>query len=296
MAPSWVGNPAYDDIFGAIERACMSPGMARSVLQGYHGHDARDAAAAVHVPTLVLHCEGDGLVPVEWGRVLARHIEGARFQELAGPDHFVWIHNSEAVPDAIQAFVTGQPAAPYDDDRILTTIVFTDIVDSTARLADTGDAAWRTLLTEHDRRMDELLVRFGGEAVKHTGDGRLVHFARPARAVRFAAAMVDAARTTGLEIRAGIHTGECELVGGDLFGLAVNIAARIAAKAGANEVLVSPTVQDLVVGSGLRFEQTGEHELKGAPGRWALHRLQSDRPGPLVAAGYDTDVRVPAEA
>jgi class 3 adenylate cyclase/pimeloyl-ACP methyl ester carboxylesterase len=293
MAPTWVANPAYVDVFSAIERACMSPGMARSVLQGYHGHDVRDAAAAVHVPTLVLHCVGDQVVPVEWGRDAASRIDGAVFKELAGADHFVWIHNSEAMPDAVEEFLTGQAAGPHDDDRILTTVVFTDIVDSTRRLADGGDNEWRVLLADHDRRMDELLARFDGVAVKHTGDGRLVHFARPARAVRFAAAMAEAARRSGLEIRAGIHTGECESVDGDLFGLAVNIAARVTAHAGAAEVVVSSTVKDLVVGSGLRFTSLGGYALKGAPGKWELHRYDGDRPGPLVAAGYDTDVRHP---
>jgi class 3 adenylate cyclase len=164
-------------------------------------------------------------------------------------------------------------------------------VDSTRRLADGGDAAWRAVLADHDRRMDELLARFGGTAVKHTGDGRLVHFARPARAVRFAAAMAHEAHLSGVEIRAGIHTGECEAVGDDLIGLAVNIAARVTARAGAGEVVVSSTVRDLVVGSGLAFDSLGPHELKGAPGSWELLRYCADHPGPLVATGYDTDVR-----
>jgi pimeloyl-ACP methyl ester carboxylesterase len=294
MAPTWVANPAYEQLLPAIERACMSPGMARSVLQGYHGMDVRDAAAAVHVPTLVLHCEDDQQVPYVFGVDVARRIGGSRLVTLRGADHFVWIHNAQAVPAAIEEFVTGRVQIPHDDDRILTTIVFTDIVDSTARLADAGDTQWRALLGDHDRRMDELLTRFGGQPVKHTGDGRLVHFTRPARAVRFASAMTDAARAGGLEIRCGIHTGECEVVGSDLIGFAVNVAARVAARSNPNEVLVTSTVTDLVIGSGLGFTTAGRHELKGVPGHWELHRYERDRPGPLVSAGYETDVRHPS--
>ncbi len=290
LAPSWVGHPFYGPLLGPIERACMSPGMARSVLQGYRGMDMSGAAAAVHVPTLVLQAH-NGFVTHEMGLDLARRVHGARFVELAGPDHIVWIHNGERFPDAVEEFLTGQHLGPSDDDRVLTTVVFTDIVDSTRQLAAAGDAAWRTTLADHDRRMDELLAQFDGVAVKHTGDGRLTHFARPARAVRFATAMTEAARAAGLEIRAGIHTGECEVVGNDLIGLTVNIGARVASMATAGEVLVSSTVVDLVIGSGLAFSPRGEHELKGAPGRWGLHRCEGDRPGPLVATGYETDVR-----
>jgi class 3 adenylate cyclase len=243
----------------------------------------------VHVPTLVLHCVDDGLVPVSLGRDVARRIEGAVFQELKGPDHFVWIHNSAAVPDAIEQFVTGRAPRPRDDDRILTTVVFTDIVNSTRRLSGAGDAGWRAVLAEHDRRMDDLLERLGGQSVKHTGDGRLAHFARPARAVRFAAAMTQQAEQCGLQIRAGLHTGECDAVGKDLRGLAVNLAARVMGLAGPGEVLVSSTVKDLVVGSGLSFTAAGAHELKGAPGAWRLYRYDGDLPGPLP--GYETDVR-----
>ena len=290
LAPTWVDHPAYGQLLGPIERACMSPGMAKSVLQGYHGLDVRDAAAAIHIPTLVLqgHCR---FVSHAMGRDVAQRIEGARFVELEGADHIVWIHNRVRFVDAVEEFLTGHPPAPCDDDRLLTTIVFTDIVDSTSRLADAGDAGWREILADHDRRMDELLGRFGGVGVKHTGDGRLTHFSRPARAVRFAAAMTAEARSCGLQIRTGIHTGECESLGNDIIGLAVNIGARVASTAEPGQVLVSSTVKDLVVGSGLAFCSVGEHELKGVPGPWTLYRLDTDRPGPLVASGYETDVR-----
>ncbi len=290
LAPTWVDDPFYGALLGAIERRCMSPGMARSVLQGYRGMDMREVASSIHLPTLVLQSH-NRFVTHGMGQDLARRIDGAQFVELTGPDHVVWIHNVERFPDAVEEFLTGQPHAPSDDDRVLTTVVFTDIVDSTRQLTTVGDARWRIILADHDRHVDDLLARFGGLAVKHTGDGRFAHFARPARAVRFAKAMTEAARSCGLEIRAGIHAGECESVGGDLIGLTVNIGARVAALAEPSEVLVSSTVKDLVIGSGLVFTPRGEHELKGAPGHWAVYRCEADQPGPLVAAGYDTDVR-----
>ncbi|MDP1818881.1 MAG: adenylate/guanylate cyclase domain-containing protein [Acidimicrobiales bacterium] len=295
MAPSWVGHPVYGRLLGSIERSCMSPGMARSVLQGMHDVDLRAVAEAIHVPTLVMHPAED-LVPQELGRDLAERIPGARFLALEGRDHLFWINNDELVPVSIEEFVTGEHRRPLDRDRVLTTVVFTDIVESTKRLADSGDAQWRATLAEHDRRMDELLVRHDGRPVKHTGDGRMAQFGRPARAVRFATAMVKEAREAGLEIRVGIHTGECEVVGDDLIGLAVNIGARISALAAPGQVLVSSTVHDLIIGSGLAFEAHGQHLLKGAPGMWTLHRAVGDKPGPLLTEGYETDVREQATA
>ncbi len=158
----------------------MSPGIARSVLQGYHGQDLREVTASIHVPTIVLQSHNT-LITHQMGRDVARRIEGARFVAMEGMDHIVWIQNSDRFVDAVEEFITGHPPSPRDEDRVLTTIVFTDIVDSTRRLAAIGDTQWRTVLADHDRRMDELLARFGGVAVKHTGDGRLAHFARPSR-------------------------------------------------------------------------------------------------------------------
>ena len=290
LAPSWVGHPLLEPLLGAVERTCMSPGMARSVLQGYRGLDMREVVPHIRVPTLVVHAPED-FVAQEYGRDLARRIPGARFLELEGRDHLLWTDNAESFADVVEEFVTGRRSAPHDEDRVLTTVVFTDIVDSTRQVAALGDARWRALLADLDRCADELLRRFDGIAVKHTGDGRFAHFARPARAVRFAVAMTEAARATGLELRAGVHTGECEAVGDDLIGLAVNIGARIAALGGPGDVLVSSTVQQLVVGSGLELTPWGERELKGVPGSWAIFRCASDRPGPLVSTGYETDVR-----
>ena len=290
LCPSRIEHPFYGPLLGAFERACMSPGMARSVLQGYHGLDLRDVARKVTAPTLVTHSH-NRFITREMGLDLARLIPGARFVPLEGEDHILWTHNAERFVAAVEEFVTGRRSTVADTDRVLTTVVFTDIVGSTERIAAVGDAAWRAVLADHDQRMDELLAHFGGIPVKHTGDGRLAHFPRPARAVRFAMAMAEAARDCGLEIRAGVHTGECEAVGQDLIGLAVHVGARIAALAPSGAVLVSSTVKDLVIGSGLAFRPHGEHELRGAPGRWALHVCEGDRPGPLVDAGYDTDVR-----
>lgn len=290
LSPTWAANPTYRRLLGSVERTCMSPGMARSVLQGLHSVDLRDVAAAIRVPTLVLHAP-EQFLPQALGRDLAERIEGARFVELDGPDHLVWVHNCERFPNEVERFVTGERRGPSDADRVLTTIVFTDIVDSTRQLADVGDARWRSVLAEHDRRMDHLLARFDGDAVKHTGDGRLAHFNRPTRAVRFAAEMVDAARAVGLEIRVGIHTGECERVDGDLFGLAVNIGARLASLARPGEILISSTVKDLVIGSSIHLTPRGEHELKGAPGRWTAFSYAGDRPGSAVGEGYDVDER-----
>ena len=292
LAPTWAANPVTARLLGSFERTCMSPGMARSVLRGLHDIDMRDVAPTIAAPTLVLHAP-ETFIPQELGRDLAARIPGARFEALQGADHVFWVHNSERVPDAIEELVTGSSDRPHDHSRVLATVVFTDIVDSTRRLAAVGDAAWRRLLHDHDARMDELLGRFGGRPVKHTGDGRMARFDRPARAVRFATAMASAAQELGIEVRAGVHTGECEAVGDDLFGLSVVIAARIAARAGPSEVLVSSTVSDLVIGSGLSFVPAGTHELKGAPGRWTLHRADDDRPGPLHLGGYDVDVRQP---
>ncbi|MFL6206293.1 MAG: alpha/beta fold hydrolase [Acidimicrobiales bacterium] len=290
FSPTWAANPTYKRLLPSIERTCMSPGMARSVLQGLHDVDLREVAAAIRVPTLVLHAP-EKFIPQGLGRDLAERIRGAQFVELVGPDHLTWTHNCERFPAEVERFVTGEERGPREADRVLTTIVFTDIVDSTRHLGAMGDARWRTVLAEHDRRMDELLDRFEGTAVKHTGDGRLAHFSRPARAVRFAAAMVEAASQIGLEIRAGIHTGECDVVDGDLFGMAVNIGARLAAIAGPGDVLASSTVKDLVIGSSIVLAHHGDHELKGVPGTWAVHRYVGDLPGAPVGAGYDVDER-----
>jgi class 3 adenylate cyclase/pimeloyl-ACP methyl ester carboxylesterase len=293
MAPSWAAHPVYSRLLPSIERACMSPGMARSILQAMHGYDVREAAAAVHVPTLVLHAP-ETLVDMQLGVDLARRIDGATFVELAGPDHLPWIHNAEAIPDEIETFLTGAAPRDRDDGRVMTTVVFTDIVNSTQLAAAGGDERWRSILAAHDERMDELLPRFDGVAIKHTGDGRMARFARPARALRFALAMTDSVTEFGLEIRVGVHTGECEITNADVRGLSVHIAARVAGLAGPGEVLTTSTVRELVIGSGIAFTDRGRHKLKGVPGEWNLVRCDGDRPASRHA--YDTDARSPTES
>ena len=231
--------------------------------------DIRPILDAIRVPTLVLHRTGDRTIPIESGRYLAEHIPEASFVELAGDDHLPWIGDADAVLGEIEQFLTGTRSRP-ESDRVLATVLFTDIVGSTARAAELADAAWRDLLEAHHARVRDQLARYAGREIGTTGDGFLAIFDGPARAVRCALALADAVRPLGLEIRAGLHTGEIELSGNDVRGLAIHIGARIAALAGAGEVLVSRTVRDLVVGSGLTFLDRGTHVLKGVPDEWQL--------------------------
>ena len=229
--------------------------------------DVRAVLPAIHVPTLVIH-RADALgFRVEHGRYLARHITGARYVELPGVDNLIWAGDQDAMVAEIQDFVTGARPAP-EPDRVLATVLFTDIVGSTSLVAELGDERWRALLAEHDRLVRRQVERFGGRPVKSTGDGLLATFDGPARAVRCALAIREDVHGVGLTVRAGLHTGEIELLSDDIAGLAVHIGARIAAIADANEILVSSTVKDLVVGSGLIFEDRGVHVLKGVPGEW----------------------------
>jgi class 3 adenylate cyclase len=220
------------------------------------------------VPTLVLHRAGDG-VPVQNGRYLAAHIPGAKYVELAGCDHIPWIGDSDAVLGEIEEFSTGVRRSS-DPDRVLTTLLFTDIVSSTERSAELGDRNWRYLLESHYGGVRRQLARWRGREVKTTGDGCLATFDGPARAVHCACAIRDEARAIGLQIRAGVHTGEVEVVGDDIAGLAVHLCQRVQSAAAPGEVLVSGTVKDLVAGSSLRFDDRGRHPLRGVPGEWQL--------------------------
>jgi class 3 adenylate cyclase len=234
--------------------------------------DVRPILASVRVPTLVVHRTGDLAVKVGCGRHLAENIPGAKYVELPGDDHLPWVGDAGAILDEIEEFLTGmRPAA--EPDRVLASVLFTDIVGSTERAAVLGDKAWGELLAAHHAAIREQLDRFGGEEIGTAGDGFLATFDGPARAVRCALACVDAVRQLGLEIRAGVHTGEIERAGADVRGLAVHIGARIAALAGPGQVLVSRTVKDLVVGSGLAFEDRGTHALKGVPDEWQVFAL-----------------------
>jgi class 3 adenylate cyclase len=236
--------------------------------------DVRPILPTISAPTLVVHSTGDSVITVEHGRYLAEHISDARYLELPGEDHLT-IREDEAGPfDDIEEFLTGHRPAP-NPDRILTTVLFTDIVDSTRRAADLGDQSWRDLLDHHDEVMRRQLDRFRGTEVKTTGDGFLAMFDGPARAVQCAVAASEAVRPLGLELRAGVHTGECVQRGTDLGGIGVHIGARVASLAEPRQVLVSRTVTDLVAGSGLEFTDWGEHELKGVPGSWNLFSVEA---------------------
>jgi class 3 adenylate cyclase len=238
-------------------------------MSSYMDIDVRPALPLVHAPTLVMHRTGDRMVPVAHGRYLAEHIDGARLVELPGSDHFWWTEDTDEILDEVEEFLTGARSVP-EADRVLASVLFTDIVDSTNRAVELGDREWKLLLNRHDALAERQVARHGGRLVKTTGDGILATFDGPARSVRCARAISDGAQALGLTVRAGVHTGEVELRGDDIAGLGVNIASRIEVLAGPGEVLVSRTVTDLVAGSGLDFDDRGEHDLKGVPGRWQL--------------------------
>jgi pimeloyl-ACP methyl ester carboxylesterase len=255
-----------------IMRAAATPAAYAALERMNLEVDTRDILARIHVPTLVMNRTGDPVANVDAARDLAAHVDGARFIEFPGDAHSIAGEQGEDVIAAIQEFVTGERPAP-SVDRVLATVLFTDIVGSTKLAAEIGDARWKQLLAEHDARSRAEIERHRGRLVDSQGDGLLASFDGPARAVRCAQAIGDAVRALGLQIRAGAHTGEIEVVGDRIQGIAVHIGARIAALAGPSEVLVSSTVKDLTAGSGLMFEDSGEHELKGVPDRWHLYRV-----------------------
>jgi class 3 adenylate cyclase len=251
-------------------RFALGPGDAAQLMRLTSLVDIRAALPSIAAPTLALHRREDPLVPLAQSTYLAEHIANARMVELEGGLHPMYLGDADAVLEEVEEFVTGtRPTAPTN--RSLTTVLFTDIVDSTARAADLQDASWRTLVAEHDRVTAGVVADFGGKLVKSTGDGALATFDGPARAVRCAAAMGVAARSLDLEIRAGVHTGEVEFLDTDLAGIAVHIGARVSALADAGQVLVTSTVKELVAGSGIEFEDAGTHSLKGVPDDWHLY-------------------------
>jgi pimeloyl-ACP methyl ester carboxylesterase len=249
-------------------RASASPGAARDLILMNSQIDVRHVLPAIRVPTLVLHRDGDRDSRPDEGRYIAARIPGARFVELSGVDHLPAVDPDEIV-DEVEEFLTGTRPVPASD-RVLATVLFTDVVGSTQRAVELGDRRWRELLGEHNRVVRRELERFRGHEVDTAGDGFLATFDGPARAVRCGQAVTAGVRDLGLEVRAGVHTGEVELAGADVRGIAVHIGARIAARADAGEVLVSATVKDLVAGSGLEFEDRGAYELKGVPGEWRI--------------------------
>ena len=259
-----------------LERMCASPGMARATLESAMRLDVRPILPTITAPTLVIHAREDP-IPVQCGRYIADHIPGARMLEVDGTDHAPWFSDPDTIMTGIEEFLTGSHAAPAQSHRALRTVLFTDIVGSTERAAATGDERWRAVLHRLGEITADLAERFGGTVVKSTGDGHLITFDGPTQAIRCAEALRSDAETLGIEIRAGIHTGECELLDIDIGGIAVHIAARICGHAGAGDILVDRTVRDLIVGSGTGFEDRGSVELRGVPGSWQL--LAVDRHG-----------------
>jgi class 3 adenylate cyclase len=271
-APSKADDEEFMEQFAHFRTLAASPGAARALLAMTQDVDVRSALPLVSAPTLVLHRTDDAAVPVSAGRYFAEHIPNARMVELDGADHLWWIGDPQAILDAIEEFLTGQ-APDREAERVLATVLFTDICGSTERLSEMGDRRWRDVLARHDAAFREQLERHRGREVQHTGDGFLATFDAPARAIRCALGAGEPLRREGLEIRAGLHTGECVLRGDNVAGIAVHIAARISALADAGEVLVSRTVTDLVAGSGIQFTDYGVHELKGVSEPWQLYRV-----------------------
>jgi class 3 adenylate cyclase len=272
FAPSQSDNAALIEWWATTERASASPGAVEALMRMNFQIDVRHILPAISVPTLVMHRKGDPVQPFEDGRYLATHIPGAKWVELEGTDHGPAQGNSAAILDEMEEFLTGMRRGT-DVERVLSTVLFTDIVNATGSAVTLGDARWRDLLEMHNTAMREELARHRGREIDTAGDGFLAAFDGPARAIRTAAAMRDRAKRIGLEVRAGLHTGECEVIGEKLAGIAVHIGARVAALAGPGEILVSQTVKDLVAGSGVTFADRGTHALKGVPDEWRIYAV-----------------------
>ena len=269
FAPSRVDDPKVVDWWTHLLRSGTSPRSAAALMSLYKELDVRQALPLVTAPTLVMHRAEDRAIPIALGRYVADHIDGARFVEFPGRDHVLWTEDADTVIDEVEEFLTGTRRARAPE-RLLATVLFTDIVDSTATAARLGDRSWRELLDRHDAMVRERIERHQGRVVKTTGDGVLATFDGPTRAIDSGREIVERAQGLGIQVRAGLHSGECELRGEDLGGMAVHIGARVSAHAQAGEVLVSSTLKDLVVGSGIEFEDRGAAELKGVPGEWRL--------------------------
>jgi class 3 adenylate cyclase len=257
-----------------FERNSATPALAAAALRFGAQTDVRLVLPSVSAPALVLHRTGDPLIPVECGRYLAEHIEGAKYVELAGPFHLSGAGQDETMLDEIEEFLTGKRHVP-EIDRVLKTVLFTDIVGSTEQAAQLKDRRWKEVLDAHDATVRRELERFHGQEVKTTGDGFLAAFDGPARAIRCAQAIASRSRAIGIDVRAGLHSGECEVRGEDLAGMTVHIGARIAVLARPDEVLVTSTVRDLVIGSGIGFDDRGRHTLKGVPGEWQVLAVEA---------------------
>jgi class 3 adenylate cyclase len=276
-APSARDDKALIQWFAKIERAGASPGSMLALFRANYDSNVREILSAIQVPTLILHRAGDRVVSVAAGRYLAERIPGARYRELPGNDHHVLDRTTmDLLADEIEEFVVGarESRQSEEPDRVLTTLMFTDVVASTERVVELGDLRWRELRSDFYSTVRRELAVFRGRDVETAGDGLLATFDGPARAIRCACSIRERVRALGLQLRTGLHTGECELVGDGVAGIAVHIAARVAATAEPGEVLVSSTVKDLVAGSPLRFADRGTHRLKGLPDEWRLYAVQ----------------------
>ena len=272
FAPSMANNTRFREWIQRASRRAASPASAQAYLTMNAQTDVREFLREVRVPTLVLHRAQNHFIPRHFGRYLAMHIPHAKFVLVPGDDHVPWTSDADVLLDEIEEFLTGTRHGSAD--RVLTTVLFTDIVNSTTLAAEVGDVAWRNQLDAHDAIVRAQISRFGGREVNTTGDGFVAMFDAPTSAVRAALAIIDATKAAGISVRAGVHTGECERRGDDLAGLAVHIAARVGAEAGPNEVLVSRTVCDVVAGSGLDLETRGEFALRGVPQPWELFAVR----------------------
>ena len=269
LAPSLSGEARWRNALARMQRLAATPTAADAYWRMNIQIDVRSVLSAITVPTLVLHITGDLLYPIAQGRFVAEGIQGARMVELAGTDHLYWSENGDRVADEIEEFLSGARSSA-SNDRVLATVLFTDIVNSTAIAAAIGDRRWHDLLDSHDNMVRRQLNRFRGREIKRTGDGFVATYDGPPRAIEYACAIRDGAHGLDLEVRVGLHTGEIEIDGDDISGIAVNVSARIQAKAEPSEVVVSRTVKDLVAGSRFHFENRGSHTLKGVPDTWEL--------------------------
>jgi class 3 adenylate cyclase len=272
VAPSVAEDPAFQSSWATYLRMGASPGAALALARSNTEIDIRHVLSAIRVPTLILQRTRDRDVLVEEGRYIAARIPGAKYVELPGEDHLWWVGDIDAILDEVEEFLTGVRRGP-EPDRVLATVMFTDLVGSTERAVELGDRRWRELLEAYHALARRAIERFRGKVVDTAGDGILATFDGPARAIRCAYSVSQGAERLGLQLRAGLHTGECELAGDKVRGIAVHTGARVVSKAAAGEVLVSSTVKDLVAGAGIEFEDRGIHSLKGVPGEWHLFRV-----------------------
>ena len=272
IAPSMTGDQAFLQWSATLSRVGASPRAIMLLGEMTMSVDVRPLLSQIAVPTLVMHRIGDRVNEVEHGRYLAEQIPGARWVELPGDDFLFWAGDTDVIVDEVEEFLTGRRGGA-EPTRVVATVMFTDVVGSTERARALGDRAWADLLERHNARVRAELRRFGGREIDTAGDGFLTSFDSPASAIKCARAVLESVHEIGVELRIGLHTGECDVVGDKLRGIAVHIGARVASKAGAGETLVSQTVKDLVAGSGIEFQDRGLHELKGVPGEWHLYSV-----------------------